>query len=105
MRMPLSSHFLVVGAVLFGGLILVSGQLASKPLPVSQRIDVPPPFKARILLLTPTFRTRSHRYVIPNNGGRFAILLLRSEALALKLAQDRLHSPPILIAVLNHRRQ
>jgi hypothetical protein len=27
-------------------LILVSGQLASKPLPVSQRIGVPPPFKA-----------------------------------------------------------
>jgi hypothetical protein len=40
-----------------------------------------------------------------SQGGRFAILLLRSEALALKLAQDRLHSPPILIAVLNHRRQ
>jgi hypothetical protein len=45
MRMPLLSYFLVVGAVLFGGLILVSSQLASK-LPVSQRIGVPPPFKA-----------------------------------------------------------
>jgi hypothetical protein len=28
MRMPLLSYFLVVGAVLFGGLILVSSQLA-----------------------------------------------------------------------------
>jgi hypothetical protein len=46
MRMPLLSYFLVAGIVLFGGLILVSSQLESKPLPVSQRIGVPPPFKA-----------------------------------------------------------
>jgi hypothetical protein len=32
--------------VLFGGLILVSNQLESKPLPVSQKIDVSPPLKA-----------------------------------------------------------
>ena len=37
MRMPILSYFLVVGIVLFGGLILVSSQLESKPLPVSQR--------------------------------------------------------------------
>jgi hypothetical protein len=46
MRMPILSYFLVAGIVLFGGLILVSSQLESKPLPVSQRIGVPPPFKA-----------------------------------------------------------
>jgi hypothetical protein len=46
MRMPILSYFLVVGIVLFGGLILVSSQLESKPLSVSQRIGVPPPFKA-----------------------------------------------------------
>src|SRR5215813_5381660 len=46
MRMPILSYFLVIGPVLFGGLILVSSQLESKPLPVSQRIGVPPPFKA-----------------------------------------------------------
>jgi hypothetical protein len=32
--------------VLFGGLILVSNQLESKPLPVSQKIGVSPPLKA-----------------------------------------------------------
>jgi len=46
MRMPLLAYFLVVGTVLFGGLVLLSTQLESKPLPVSQRIGVPPPFKA-----------------------------------------------------------
>jgi hypothetical protein len=46
MRMPILSYFLVVGTVLFGGLVLVSSQLESKPLPVSQRVGVPPPFKA-----------------------------------------------------------
>jgi hypothetical protein len=44
--MPILSYFLVIGAVLFGGLVLVSSQLESKPLPVSQRVGVPPPFKA-----------------------------------------------------------
>jgi len=46
MRMPILSYFLIVGTVLFGGLILVSSQLESKPLPVSQRIGVPQPLKA-----------------------------------------------------------
>jgi len=46
MRMPILSYFLAAGIILFGGLILVSSQLESKPLPVSQRIGVPPPFKA-----------------------------------------------------------
>jgi hypothetical protein len=46
MRMPILTYILVVGAVLFGGLVLVSSQLESKPLPVSQRVGVPPPFKA-----------------------------------------------------------
>jgi hypothetical protein len=46
MRMPILSYFLIAGIVLFGGLVLVSSQLESKPLPVSQRIGVPPPFKA-----------------------------------------------------------
>jgi hypothetical protein len=45
MRMPILAYFLVVGTVLFGGLVLLSTQLESKPLPVSQRIGVPPPFK------------------------------------------------------------
>jgi hypothetical protein len=44
--MPILSYFLFVGAILFGGLVLVSSQLESKPLPVSQRVGVPPPFKA-----------------------------------------------------------
>lgn len=47
MRMPLLAYFLVMGIVLFSGLILVSSQLESKSLPVSQRIGVPPPFKAQ----------------------------------------------------------
>jgi len=45
MRMPVLAYFLVVGTVLFGGLVLLSTQLESKPLPVSQRIGAPPPFK------------------------------------------------------------
>ena len=45
MQMPILSYFLAAGIILFGGLILVSSQLESKPLPVSQRIGVPPPFK------------------------------------------------------------
>lgn len=46
MRMPILPYVLVVGALLFGVLFFVGGQLESKPLPVSQRIGVPPPFKA-----------------------------------------------------------
>ena len=46
MRMPILSYFLLIGTVLFGGLFLLSSQLESKPLPVSQRIGLPPPFKA-----------------------------------------------------------
>lgn len=46
MRMPILPYALIVGALLFGVLVLVGGQLESKPLPVSQRIGVPPPFKA-----------------------------------------------------------
>lgn len=46
MRMPILAYFLIVGGLLFGGLVLVSSQLESKPLPVSQRIGLPPPFKA-----------------------------------------------------------
>ena len=46
MRMPILSYFLVAGTILFGGLILLSSQLEIKPLPVSQTIGVPQPFKA-----------------------------------------------------------
>jgi hypothetical protein len=46
MRMPIWTYFLVIGALLFGGLVLLSSQLESKPLPVSQRIGLPAPFKA-----------------------------------------------------------
>jgi hypothetical protein len=45
MRMPIVSYFLVVGILLFGGLILVSSRLESKQLPVSQTIGLPAPFK------------------------------------------------------------
>jgi hypothetical protein len=45
MRMPILAYFLVVGVILFGGMQLVSSQLEAKPLPVSQRIGVPAPFK------------------------------------------------------------
>jgi hypothetical protein len=44
--MPVLTYFLVVGVVLFGGMRLVSSQLEAKPLPVSQRVGVPAPFKA-----------------------------------------------------------
>ena len=46
MRMPILSYFLVVGTVLFGGLALVSNRLEPKPLPVTQTVGVPPPYKA-----------------------------------------------------------
>jgi len=46
MRIPILAYFLVVGTILFGGLVLVSSQLESRPIPVSQRIGVPAPFKA-----------------------------------------------------------
>jgi hypothetical protein len=46
--MPILSYFLVAGTILFGGLVLVGSQLESKPLPVSQTIGVPPPFKAAL---------------------------------------------------------
>ena len=46
MRMPILSYFLVAGTILFGGLVLISSQLEVKPLPVSQTIGVPDPFKA-----------------------------------------------------------
>jgi hypothetical protein len=36
-----------MGIILFSGLVLVSSQLESRSLPVSQRIGVPPPFKAQ----------------------------------------------------------
>ena len=36
----------IVGVILFGGMHLVSSRLEAKPLPVSQRIGVPAPFKA-----------------------------------------------------------
>jgi hypothetical protein len=63
MRMPILSYFLVVGTVLFGGLVLVRTQLESKPLPVSQRIGVPPPFKAPSDdLPTPTWLERNQPF-------------------------------------------
>jgi hypothetical protein len=46
MRMPIFGYFVVVGTILFGALALVSSDLESKPLPVSQTIGVPAPFKA-----------------------------------------------------------
>ena len=46
MRIPILAYFLVMGTILFGGLVLVSSQLESKPLAVSQKIGVPAPFKA-----------------------------------------------------------
>jgi hypothetical protein len=45
MRMPLLSYFLVAGTVLFGALVLVGNKLEPKPLPVSQTVGVPAPFK------------------------------------------------------------
>jgi hypothetical protein len=46
MRMPIFGYFVVIGAMLFGALAFVSGELESKPLPVSQTVGVPAPFKA-----------------------------------------------------------
>jgi hypothetical protein len=46
MRIPLLSYFLVAGTVLFGALVLVGNKLEPKPLPVSQMVGVPAPFKA-----------------------------------------------------------
>ena len=47
MRMPVLSYLLVAGTVLFGVLVLVGNKLEPKPLPVSQMVGVPAPFKAR----------------------------------------------------------
>jgi hypothetical protein len=44
--MPVLSYFLVAGSVLFGVLVLVSNKFEPKPLPVSQMVGVPAPFKA-----------------------------------------------------------
>ena len=46
MRMPILSYFLVAGTLLFGVLVLVGNKLEPKPLPVSQMVGVPAPFKA-----------------------------------------------------------
>jgi hypothetical protein len=46
MRMPVLSYFLVAGTILFGVLVLVGNKLEPKPLPVSQMVGVPAPFKA-----------------------------------------------------------
>ena len=43
---PVLSYFLVAGTVLFGVLVLVSNKFEPKPLPVSQMVGVPAPFKA-----------------------------------------------------------
>jgi hypothetical protein len=44
--MPVLSYFLVAGAFLFGVLVLVGNKLEPRPLPVSQTVGVPAPFKA-----------------------------------------------------------
>jgi len=46
MRMPVLSYFLVAGTVLFGVLVLAGNKLEPKPLPVTQTVGVPAPFKA-----------------------------------------------------------
>ena len=46
MRMPILYYFLVAGTVLFAVLVLVSNKFEPKPLPVSQMVGVPAPFKA-----------------------------------------------------------
>lgn len=46
MRMPILSYFLVAGTLLFGVLVLMSNKLEPKPLPVSQMVGVPAPYKA-----------------------------------------------------------
>jgi hypothetical protein len=44
--MPIFGYFVVVGVVLYGALVLLSSQLESESLPVSQTIGLPTPFKA-----------------------------------------------------------
>jgi len=46
MRMPILSYFLIVGTALFGVLSLVSNRIEPKPLPVTQTLGLPPPYKA-----------------------------------------------------------
>ena len=46
MRMPVLFYLLVAGTVLFGVLVFVGNKLEPKPLPVSQMVGVPAPFKA-----------------------------------------------------------
>ena len=46
MRMPVLSYFLIVGTALFGVLSLVSNRIEPKPLPVTQTVGLPPPYKA-----------------------------------------------------------
>ena len=46
MQMPIFSYFLVVGTILFGVLALVSNRFEPKPLRVSQKVGLPPQFKA-----------------------------------------------------------
>lgn len=46
MRMPIFGYFVVVGAILFGAIALVGSELESTPMPVTQTIGVPAPFKA-----------------------------------------------------------
>jgi hypothetical protein len=48
MRMPILGYFVVIGTILLGALALVSSELDSRPLPVSQSIGVPAPFKASL---------------------------------------------------------
>jgi hypothetical protein len=43
--MPIFGYFVVVGAILFGAIALVGSELESTPMPVTQTIGVPPPFK------------------------------------------------------------
>ena len=45
MQMPIFGYFMVTGAILFAALAVVGSGLESKPLPVSQTIGVPLPFK------------------------------------------------------------
>jgi uncharacterized membrane protein YhhN len=46
MRMPIFGYVVVVGAMLFGAIAMVSSELESKPVAVSQTVGVPAPFKA-----------------------------------------------------------
>jgi len=60
MQMPILTYFLVVGTALFGALVLVTSQLESKLLPVTQTIGVPPPFKA-----LPELPTTNRTHTVP----------------------------------------